>query len=192
MPQIDPLRETIRNLVSAIAPFDHLEKTHIDFVLKWIDSGAELFRIQKPANPPIHLVSYFLVIDPENQSVLLVDHKKAGLWLPSGGHVEKDEHPRYTVERECVEELGIHAEFLLDEPLFLTASQTVGTTAGHTDVSLWYLLKGNSTQAIDFDKDEFHEIRWFNLNDIPYDRTDPHMGRFIEKFSQHLLTRSST
>jgi 8-oxo-dGTP pyrophosphatase MutT (NUDIX family) len=191
MQQKQILRNAIRNLVSSIAPIDDLEKDHLAFVLSWIDTGTELFRIHKPANPPIHLVSYFLVFDPDNSSILLVDHKNAGLWLPSGGHVEKDEHPRDTVLRECTEELGIEADFIWDEPYFLTVTQTVGTVEEHTDVSFWYLLKGRSTQSLNFDREEFHGIKWFTLNEIPYERTDPHMKRCMDKLAQRLFIKTS-
>ena len=43
-----------------------------------------------------------------------------------------------TVIRECMEELYITAEFWHKEPIFITQTITVGKTAGHTDVSLWY------------------------------------------------------
>lgn len=39
-------------------------------------------------------MSYFLVAS--DTQVLLVDHKNAQLWLPTGGHVEPGEHPRDT------------------------------------------------------------------------------------------------
>ena len=42
----------------------------------------------KPDVPPKHLVSYFALVDERRGKLLLVDHKLAGLWLPSGGHVE--------------------------------------------------------------------------------------------------------
>ncbi|WP_198139660.1 NUDIX domain-containing protein [Candidatus Orientia mediorientalis] len=45
--------------------------------------------------------------------MLLVDHKKALLWLPSGGHVEIAEDPKTTIERECLEELNVTADFWL-------------------------------------------------------------------------------
>ena len=32
------------------------------------------------------------------------------------------------------------------------------------------------------DQDEFSCIIWFGLNEVPYDRTNPHMERFINKF----------
>src|ERR1700730_4264778 len=95
------IRNEIRDLVLAIRPLDDIERQHIDFFTDWILSDIEIFRTEKPATPPIHLVSYFLVFSPEKAKVLLVDHKKAELWLPSGGHVEPNEDPKETVFREA-------------------------------------------------------------------------------------------
>lgn len=175
------IRSEILSIVSSISPFDREEIEHISHVQKWISSGAEIFRISKPAIPDTHLVSYFLLLDEVANKILLVDHKKAGLWLPTGGHVELNEHPREAVKREVLEELGIHADFLLPEPLFLTVTKTVGQTAGHTDVSLWYVLRGDSAIALEYDREEFNSINWFNIDDIPYANTDPHMRRFVQK-----------
>jgi 8-oxo-dGTP pyrophosphatase MutT (NUDIX family) len=120
--------------------------------------------------------------------LLLVDHKKAGLWLPSGGHVEPDEHPRATVSRELWEELRLHADFLFPQPIFLTLTETVGTTAGHTDVSLWYVVRGDERSQIAYDHDEFEQIAWFPLTALPLERSDPYMERFAAKL-RHCLTR---
>lgn len=175
------IREEILTTVASIIPFDNAEREHLDFVKDWIASGAEIFRIAKPDKPNIHLVAYFIVIDPQTNEFLLVDHKKAELWLPPGGHVEINEHPRETVKQEIKEELGIDAEFLFEDPLFLTVTNTVGNVARHTDVSLWYVLRGNQEKHLKFDADEFHQIQWFHQKDIPYERTDPHMKRFVDK-----------
>ncbi len=181
MTSTEIIKKEILQDLSSILPVDSLEKEHLDFVKAWIASGAEIFRITKPDNPNIHLVSYFIVIDPYTNEILLVDHKKAGLWLPSGGHVELNEHPRDTVKREIQEELGIEADFLFENPLFLTVTKTVGNVKQHTDVSLWYILKGDRNQPLQFDNDEFHQIQWFQPHKIPYERTDPHMRRFVDK-----------
>lgn len=179
------MREAIATLVRAIRPCDDLEARHREETLAWIASGAPLFRIRAPATPPRHLVSYFALFDPAERRVLLVDHKKAGLWLPSGGHVEENEDPRATVEREVREELGIAADFLLPEPLFLTSTETVGSTAGHVDVSLWYVLRGDSRTALVFDADEFHAVAWFPLEALPR-RAEPHLCRFAHKLAAGL------
>jgi len=173
------LRKDIRSEIARIDPLDELERTTQSAVLAWVDSGVELCRLRKPDVPPQHLIAYFVVVDGEH--LLLVDHINAELWLPTGGHVEPDEHPRTTVLREAREELSIDGEFLAQEPLFLTRTRTVGKTAGHTDVSLWYLLRGDRTFDLVFDQTEFLRVRWFHKDAIPHDRTDPNMARFLLK-----------
>ena len=173
------MRAAIRQELEAIEPLDALERQHREAALAWVDSGAPLFRTAKPATPPQHLVSYFTVVDGGN--MLLVDHRNARLWLPPGGHVEPGEHPRETVVREIREELGFVPAHEIAAPLMVTCTTTVGSTAGHTDVSLWYVVKSSRSQAIIYDEQEFSECRWFDLAEVPLDRTDPHLGRFIKK-----------
>jgi ADP-ribose pyrophosphatase YjhB (NUDIX family) len=173
------LRAAIRSELLSINPLDALELQHLNEALAWVDSGAPLFRTAKPATPPVHLVSYTAVVDGE--SILLVDHKNAKLWLPPGGHVEEGEHPRDTVVREVHEELGIVPAHAIAAPLMITRTTTVGLTAGHTDVSLWYVVKVAKGQSISFDAQEFFGVDWFEYSQMPLDRTDPHLERFTRK-----------
>ena len=181
----------IAGLVQAIPAYDALEQKHIAATCGWIASGAPICRVAKPDVPPQHLVSYFVLVDRSRRQLLLVDHKKSGLWLPGGGHVEPDEHPQTTVSRELTEELGLTPAFVWHDPLFLTVARTVGTTAGHTDVSLWYVLDGICTHPLRFDADEFHAVRWFAFDAIPWERTDPHMQRFVAKLRSRLARDAS-
>ena len=173
------MRSRIRQEIERIQPLDELERATREDVLAWIDSGVEICRLEKPAVPPKHLIAYFAVVDGDH--VLLVDHINAELWLPTGGHVEPGEHPRETALREAEEELSISGEFLIDDPLFLTTTETVGKTAGHIDVSIWYALRGDRLANLAFDASEFHQIQWFHKNDVPLGRTDRHMARFLQK-----------
>jgi 8-oxo-dGTP diphosphatase len=173
------MRTEIRQMVAAITPMDAIEAQQIEFALRWIDSGADLFRVAKPATPDPHLVSYFLLMDGEN--LLLVEHINAGLWLPTGGHVEPDENPTETVVRELREELGLEAAFVQRAPVFLSVAETVGKTRGHTDISLWFVLQGRRADALCFDASEFHSVRWFHRTEVPSLRSDPHLGRFLAK-----------
>ena len=173
------LRQAILQDVRGIKPFDDMEAEHRQETIEWIESGAELCRKVKPATPPRHLVSYFLLT--EDDHFLLVEHRNAGLWLPTGGHVELDERPIETARREAKEELGIEPPFLSEEPLFITSTETVGKTAGHTDVSLWYVVLYPRSGNLQFDQGEFESIKWFHRDELPLDHCDPHMGRFVEK-----------
>jgi len=172
------MRTKIRKEIYRIKPYDLLEENTISDIVEWIDSDVELCRLRKPDFPAKHLVSYFAVVDGEY--LLLVDHINAELWLPTGGHVEPGEHPRNTALRECSEELDFKGEFLIDEPIMVTVTETVGKTSGHTDVSIWYALKGDMKISLNFDTGEFNGVKWFHKDKLPKE-SDPHLGRFVEK-----------
>ncbi|HJQ08211.1 MAG TPA: NUDIX domain-containing protein [Candidatus Saccharimonadales bacterium] len=181
----------VYRLVQHIEPYDDVEREHIADTLAWIESGLNIYRIESPDKPPKHLVSYFVLIDPDHKSLLLADHIKAQLWLPSGGHVELGEDPRGTVVREAQEELGQKAVFLRsnDKPFFVTVTQTVGLTAGHTDVSLWYLLRGQLHDHLNFDRREFSNVAWFSFQEVLESSPvifDPNMHRFTQKLIKYL------
>lgn len=193
MTKTSEIKAQILTEVETIKPFDTLEAEHIADVRSWLSSGANIFRIEKPDKPPKHLVSYFVLVDPEHNSLLLGDHIKAQLWLPSGGHVELNEHPKVTVIREAREELNAKAVFLhnKEHPFFITVTRTVGLTAGHTDVSLWYLLRGDIHEPLEFDRGEFTDMNWFSFQEILQsqpDIFDPHMQRFTRKLAEYLGT----
>jgi hypothetical protein len=67
--------------------------------------------------------------------------------------------------------------------LMLTCSTTVGRTPGHTDVSLWYVVKSDRHRSLQWSSDEFNAVRWFGLTDAPVTRSDPHLGRFLRKYA---------
>ncbi|MEZ5247633.1 MAG: NUDIX domain-containing protein [Acidimicrobiales bacterium] len=185
----DDIRAITRGLIADVAPHDTIEKEHLAVVLGWIDSGAALWRTAKPATPPMHLVSYAVVIDPGTDRVLLVDHRLAGLWLPTGGHVEPGEHPAHTSRRELGEELGISPDphpRVGDRPLLVTVTTTVGTDTPHDDVSLWFAFIAPADTPIRPDPGEFVDTRWWPIGEIehrPGTRFDPHLPRFLEKLT---------
>ncbi|MFJ3549911.1 NUDIX domain-containing protein [Streptomyces sp. NPDC090114] len=119
------------------------------------------------------------------------------MWLPSGGHVEPAEDPWHTVRRECLEELRIEAvpaSITGDRPTFLTVTRTRGQ-GQHTDVSLWYVLRGEAGQVTSFDETEFDAIKWLTLDRVlatPEDTLDPHMHRFTRKLMSLIALHRST
>lgn len=185
-------RTTIINALQAIEPFDKIESEHKQDVQAWINSAEQIYRISKPDNPSKHLVSYFVLIDAARKSIMLVNHLKAGLLLPTGGHVEIDEDPALTVVREAKEELNIEADFLPlteNKPFFVTVTKTKGI-GQHTDVSLWYLVHGDVETQYDYDSSEFDGYKWFTLTELvntDLSKLDPHMHRFTQK----LMTKIS-
>jgi 8-oxo-dGTP diphosphatase len=184
------LHEEIRRLVAELAPVDTVEEEHRRRVLAWLERTRDVFRRVRPCMPSPHLVSYFLLTDLGQGSVLLVDHRKAGLWLPTGGHVEPGEHPAATVRREAREELGIEAVLSPvtgEKPLFVTITQTAQVAGRHTDVSLWYVLSYGTSEPLTPDPGEFREARWWTraqINHADPALFDPHMNRMLDKLDR--------
>jgi 8-oxo-dGTP diphosphatase len=174
-------------LVEGVLPYDDMEADHRADASQWLRSASDVFRRSPPATPAKHLVAYFLLRDPADGSVYLVHHRRAGLWLPTGGHVEAGEDPADTVRREAPEELGVPARFASVEPrpLFVTVTDTVGDArARHTDVSLWYLLDGSRHEPLCPDEREFAAARWWSRAEVPAadpSTLEPHLRRFLAK-----------
>jgi 8-oxo-dGTP diphosphatase len=174
------MHNVVRSQLERIRPTSANEREHLKDALAWVDSGAALCRTEKPATPAKHLVAYFPVVDGEY--ILLVDHKNARRWLPTGGHVEPGEDPRTTVVRELHEELGLQAtEEEIVAPLMVAVTETVGLNGGHVDVSLWYPVKRPRSTALAFDAFEFNSVRWFHFSEVPLERTDPNLEHFLSK-----------
>ena len=195
------IKNQIAELIAKIEPFDDIEKRHKEDAISWINSGVEIFRIERPAVPLKHLVCYTVLCDLKQQKILLLEHKTAELLLASGGHVNKNELPYDTVKREVQEELGIEAEFIEDNwqaPFFLSQIETVGKTPGHIDVDLWYILKGDSEkplndQAVEFQR-EFGAYGWYGFDEIlsmSIEKFDASLHRFIKKLKESSHARKN-
>jgi 8-oxo-dGTP pyrophosphatase MutT (NUDIX family) len=184
-------RSVITELVGGVAPFDGQEAGDQVEILRWVGSGAPLFRLRSPAVPPRHLAVYFALLDEASREVMLVDHAKAACWVLPGGHVDDGEDPRAAVVREAEEELGVTARFhdrFGGDPFFLTVTRTRGPHS-HTDVTLWFVLAAGRGETVRPDPREFRGVGWFGLDELArWDAAagDPQMHRFVAKLSRAL------
>jgi 8-oxo-dGTP diphosphatase len=189
-------RRAVHDLVGGIQPYDEREAADRSDALDWIAGDADIYRRVAPADPPKHLVTYFLPYHAETDAVFLVAHRKAGRWLPPGGHVEPGEGPWTTVVREAEEELKVvarpHPLWPGKRPLFISVTQTVGQRS-HTDVTLFYLLALDPRQPVTADPGEFSDWGWFPRTEVaawPAGRTDPEFGRFLAKLDRQRAGRN--
>lgn len=135
--------------------------------------------------------------DASDGAVLLVEHRRSGLWLPAGGHVEPGEHPADAAGREAAEELGVDA-VLVDRrrlPAFITVTETVGDPdERHVDVSLWYLLRGSRQDTFVLDPRELAGVGWWTREEVSAADPccfDPHLGRFLAKLDDGATHRQA-
>lgn len=69
--------------------------------------------------------AYIIAKKKGEASVLLHHHKKLGLWLGIGGHIEKDENPLEAVLREVEEETQLPIEVIISDQNRLITTGTV-------------------------------------------------------------------
>jgi len=60
-----------------------------------------------------HFVATVYVVS--DGAVALHDHDKLGMWLPPGGHIDRDELPHVAAKREVREEIGQDVDLLAPE-----------------------------------------------------------------------------
>lgn len=106
-------------------------------------------------------------------SVLLHLHRKLGMWLPPGGHIEKDELPDDAAVREVLEETGIEVELVgekredITDPVQLhrpAGVQLEYIGPGHEHIDLIYFARPTGSTAI---RVEFKEekVGWYAPDD---------------------------
>ncbi len=82
--------------------------------------------------------------------VLLHKHKKLGMWLPCGGHIDPNELPDTAVKRESIEESGVEIELIgekvldVDDPIQLVRPRGIQLehiSEGHEHIDLMYFAR---------------------------------------------------
>ena len=139
---------------------------------------AKLTEHRRLAN---HFTASGLVI--AHGHVLLVHHKRIGLWLPPGGHLLEGEMPHEAAVREVLEETGVTAEivgepipqtgsidyFFLPQPLCMHAVYAVEKEQEIYHLDMVFLLKPAVSMptlpALDHPQ-EVHAAQWVKLEEL--------------------------
>lgn len=139
-----------------------------------------------------HFTASALIID--NNKVLLLYHKKLGVWLYPGGHVEKNETPDQTLIREVKEETGLDVEIIgeKDERLsdaeadvsalynpYVILCELVGNHY-HNDIIYLCRILG-SNREIKSNEHKLKDVRFFTINELNNIKLFPNFRRLLEK-----------
>lgn len=123
---------------------------------------------------PSHFCCYFLPYNPMTKQVFIVHHKKSGLWLSPGGHIDRNETLMQTLNREIDEELGMKERIKEEiKPFLLTITpieNRVQPCKEHLDI--WYRFTTDGSE-FDVDPREFHQTKWVSIAEAREIMTDP-------------------
>ena len=91
--------------------------------------------------------------------VLLHLHKRLGLWLQPGGHIDAGESPPDAALREVFEETGLRGVHATTPPTIAHVDVHPGPK-GHTHLDLRYLIRADGDPRPGVD--ESPDARWFD------------------------------
>lgn len=160
-----------RLLTGWSAPSPEQERRRLDY-LAHLDARADA---TAKAGPPAHVTASCLVVDDARERVLLTLHKRVGLWLQFGGHLESEDASVVAgALREAVEESGLTSDQL---PLLPGPAQLDRHALGseftrcteHLDVR-WVAVAAPGSRPVS--SDESDDVAWWPVTDLSADMDD--------------------
>jgi 8-oxo-dGTP pyrophosphatase MutT (NUDIX family) len=102
----DPRRPALLALLAGHRPADAEEAGHLERLRDLLDRPGRPF--DRGGFEPGHVTAGAFVLHPEGGRVLMVHHRRLGIWVQPGGHVEPgDPDAQAAALREAVEETGV-------------------------------------------------------------------------------------
>jgi 8-oxo-dGTP pyrophosphatase MutT (NUDIX family) len=125
---------------------------------------SELVRLTAPCDEHAdltHVTASGIVVG--RRGTVLHLHKRLGIWMQPGGHIDAGETPPAAAQREATEELGLAVEHPAGGPLLIHLD-VHEAALGHTHLDLRYVLLG-ADAAPHPPPGESPEARWFDWDE---------------------------
>ena len=134
--------------------------------LSRLDEGPDALTRQ---GRPSHLTASAVVLDRSRRSVLLVLHRKLGLWLQPGGHLEDgDASLGRAALREAAEETGVaDLRLAADLPVHLERHAAPCGAEHHLDVRFLVEAPDGAVPTV---SEESLDVAWFPLDALAQQR----------------------
>lgn len=119
-----------------------------------------------------HFCVSVYVYDENEKKVLLVKHKKMGLWVQPGGHVEPNESMEEAAVREVYEETGLKVELLGNrvprdcDYILPLAIQKNMVKDDHIHMDFVYVARVIGNNELVQNVEETDGIKWYSLDEI--------------------------
>jgi 8-oxo-dGTP pyrophosphatase MutT (NUDIX family) len=170
------LTQSARSMLDSWSAPDDEQRTLRDDFLNHID--AHDLPWSRDCRPD-HLTASLLVVDTSRTHVLLGLHRKVGLWLQFGGHLEaSDASIPDAALREACEESGLTELTLMSaEPVRLDRHDApcASNARHHLDVQLAGVADRSDRLTV---SEESLAVRWFEVGRLP-EHTDDAVRRLV-------------
>lgn len=114
---------------------------------------------------PGHVTGSAVIVSRDRSQVLLTHHRKLGMWLQLGGHVDENETVMVAAEREAREESGLKSlRTLVDFPIDLDIHGIPANSKepAHDHYDVRFLLEADETELFEVSS-ESNDLKWFSI-----------------------------
>lgn len=141
-----------------------------------------------------HVTGSAWVVNAEGNAVVLLHHKKLGLWLQPGGHADGDPDIRGVAHRELSEETGLAECTVVGEGIFdidihaiparpRSANQSSPPDGVHFHFDVRYAFQASPGTELVVSH-ESHAVRWFPLTEVPRVTSEVAILRMLHKWQR--------
>jgi 8-oxo-dGTP pyrophosphatase MutT (NUDIX family) len=154
-------RGDVQQLLLAREPADAKEDADRRAMLQFLDGLPEPFSRSQPV---AHFTASALVVDEPRVRTALVHHRKLGLWVQPGGHLEEDATVADAALREVREETGLAGRLAHDGAQHLDIHEIPERPdfPAHLHLDIRFLVVADGELTL---SDESHEVRWCTLDE---------------------------
>lgn len=176
--------EWLREQLGGYQPAD---ATEAGFVQRMLELSRAEGAWERSHFEPGHFTASAFVLSPDRRDLVLIHHKKLGIWVQPGGHVElSDADLIGSARREVLEEVGLSdlepiagdaRSLLFDVDIHLIPARKADPAHEHFDVRFAFAAKTRELVH----SDEVADLRWVPLNAVEQMGTDESVLRAVAK-----------
>ena len=150
----------ILEVLSVRTPVDERERESIE---KFLADVPHLVEPYDEALGLVHVTASAIVVSDAGDKVALHLHKRLGMWLQPGGHIDAGETPAQGALREAEEETGLPVRHEDGTGLFVHVDVHAGPK-GHTHHDLRYVVRAPEV-PMNPAEGESPDARWFTWDE---------------------------
>ncbi len=150
----------ILEVLSVRTPVDERERESIE---KFLADVPHLVEPYDEALGLVHVTASAIVVSDTGDKVALHLHKRLGMWLQPGGHIDAGETPAQGALREAEEETGLPVRHEDGNGLFVHVDVHAGPK-GHTHHDLRYVVRAPEV-PMNPAEGESPDARWFTWDE---------------------------